>query len=164
MKKIIIQGKKTEKRKTMKKHTDDISNNDLANIKKNFDLVNKLFMDIDFSGSSIVKSEINKKIRSYKSQDIKKARLDKEKFITYDYVLEQMIVCKMKCYYCKDNMKVLYTDKRDNKQWTVDRVENHLGHNLNNIVISCMSCNLKKRRQDSEKFKFSKQMRLIKSN
>ena len=61
-------------------------------------------------------------------------------------------------------MKVLYTDKRDNKQWTVDRVENHLGHNQGNIVISCMSCNLKKRRQDSEKFKLSKQMRLIKSN
>lgn len=164
MKKIIIQGKKNEKRKILEKHTSDISSNDLANIKKNFDLVNKLFMDIDFSGNSIIKSEIYKKIGSYKRQDIKKARLDKDNFITYDYVLEQMIICKMKCYYCKDNMKVLYTDKRDNKQWTVDRVENHLGHNLGNIVISCMECNLKKRRQDSEKFKFSKQMRLIKTN
>ena len=164
MKKIIIHGKGKEKRKSLEKHANDISNNDLVNIKKNFELINKLFMNIDFSGNKLIKSEINKKISSYRSQDIKKARLDKDQFITFDYVLEKMVCCKMKCYYCKSNMKLIYKNKRDKLQWTVDRVENHLGHNLGNIVISCMSCNLKKRRQDSEKFKFSKQMRLIKSN
>ena len=56
----------------------------------------------------------------------------------------------------------MYDNVREKKQWTLDRLDNDQGHNRDNIVISCLDCNLKKRTMDDNKFKFSKQMRIIK--
>jgi hypothetical protein len=47
-------------------------------------------------------------------------------------------------------------------QWTLDRLDNSIGHHDDNVVICCLKCNLKKRRMDDEKFKFTKQLRVIK--
>ena len=43
-------------------------------------------------------------------------------------------MCKLKCFYCKCNLSLLYQDVRQNDQWTLDRIDNTLGHNYNNIV------------------------------
>ena len=56
----------------------------------------------------------------------------------------------------------MYDNVREKKQWTLDRLDNDQGHNRDNIVIACLDCNLKKRTMDDDKFKFSKQMRIIK--
>ena len=56
----------------------------------------------------------------------------------------------------------MYKKVRHNKQWTLDRLNNDIGHFTDNVVISCLSCNLKKRRMDEEKFKFSKQLIITK--
>ena len=40
----------------------------------------------------------------------------------------------------------------------------HEGHNKDNIVLSCLNCNLKKRRTSNEKFLFTKQLNLIKQS
>jgi hypothetical protein len=164
MKKIIILPKNSVgTRKMFLNIKGDISLNELTDINNNFEYINKLFMNIDFAEKTVINNEIKKKISSYRSQDLKKKRLNITDFITTEYIIQKLVECKMKCYYCKCNMKLIYKQKRDTQQWTVDRIENHIGHNFGNIVISCMSCNLKKRHQDSEKFKFSKQMQLIKS-
>ena len=59
-------------------------------------------------------------------------------------------------------MLLMYEDKREPSQWTLDRLDNNIGHFHSNVVICCLKCNIKKRRMDDEKFKFTKQLRVIK--
>ena len=111
----------------------------------------------------IIKQQINHKIAGYKSQDVIKKLYNEEQFIKFEDILEKMIECKLKCYYCKDCMIVLYDLVREMKQWTVDRIDNDIGHNKDNFYLACLECNLKRRRQSDTKFLFTKQLNLLKS-
>jgi len=112
--------------------------------------------------SKIVLQHINKKIYGYKQQDIIKKLLNNDKFISLESVIDKMIDCELKCYYCQCEMNVLYDISRETKQWTVDRIDNDLGHNVDNFYIACLECNLKRRRRSDDKFFFTKQMKLVK--
>ena len=112
--------------------------------------------------TKIILQQINKKIYGYKQQDIIKKLLNNEKFITLDSVINKMIECELKCYYCTCEMNVLYDISRESKQWSVDRIDNDLGHNIDNFYLACLECNLKRRRRSDEKFLFTKQMKLVK--
>ena len=59
---------------------------------------------------------------------------------------------------------LLYENNREQKQWTLDRLDNSCGHTKDNVVISCLKCNLERRCLNDEKFLFTKQMRLIKKH
>lgn len=112
--------------------------------------------------SKIALQQINKKLYGYKQQDIIKKHLDNDKFITLESVINKMIECELKCYYCNTGMNVLYDISRETKQWSVDRIDNDLGHNIDNFYLACLECNLKRRRRSDEKFLFTKQMKLVK--
>jgi hypothetical protein len=112
--------------------------------------------------SKIVLQQINKKIYGYKQQDIIKKLLNTDKFISLESVIDKLIDCELKCYYCQCEMNVLYDISRETKQWTVDRIDNDLGHNVDNFYIACLECNLKRRRRSDDKFFFTKQMKLVK--
>ena len=127
-------------------------------------LVKKLCSNENFSGNSFVKKELERKIKSYRTQDIKKDKLDEEKLIKLDECIDKLVLSKMKCYYCREDMLLVYENVREPKQWTLDRIDNSIGHNTENVVISCLNCNLKRRTMNDEKFKFSKQMKIIKKN
>ena len=98
----------------------------------------------------------------YENQDIKKDKLNKNKLIKYEDLLEILVISKLKCYYCKCDCLLMYDNVREKKQWTLDRLDNEEGHNRDNVVVSCLECNLKKGTMDDKKFKFAKQMRIIK--
>jgi hypothetical protein len=110
----------------------------------------------------IITNELDKKISSYKQQDVEKNILCIDKFINLEHIINKLIECEMKCYYCKCDIYVLYKIVRENKQWSVDRINNDLGHNIDNYVISCLECNLKRRRKSSDKFLFTKQLNINK--
>jgi hypothetical protein len=112
--------------------------------------------------SKIAVQQINRKIYGYKQQDIIKKLFNKVEFITFESVINKMIECELKCYYCNCEMNVLYDISREMKQWTVDRINNDLGHNLTNYYLACLECNLKRRRRSDDKFLFTKQLKLIK--
>jgi len=57
----------------------------------------------------------------------------------------------------------MYENVREEKQWTLDRIKNDIGHNNDNVVICCLKCNLKRGTINDKKFKFTKQMRIIKT-
>ena len=107
-------------------------------------------------------SQIERKINSYKHQDIDKKVLCLEKFVTITDVIEQLDKATLCCHYCYDPLFVLYKIVREMKQWTLDRINNDLGHNNDNIVISCLKCNLSRRRTNKDAFLFTKQLKLIK--
>jgi len=114
--------------------------------------------------SKIVIQEINKKISGYKQQDIIKKKLDRKQFITFESVVKKMIECELKCRYCRESMNILYDISREAKQWSVDRIDNELGHNINNFHLACLDCNLKRRRRTDEKFLFTKQLNIVKQD
>jgi hypothetical protein len=127
-------------------------------------LKNVLNTEEDKNISKIMLKQIEKKIYSYKQQDIDKKVLNNEKFIDIKYIIDKLIETGIKCYYCKCEMYILYKNVRDLKQWSVDRVNNDLGHNNDNIVLACLDCNLKRRRKSSDKFLFTKQLNIIKQD
>ena len=165
MKKIIINGKrnidKIKGEKSKRKITENIDKkvfNELSQV----EYLNKLYLEEKFNGSDFIKKELERKINGYKNQDVKKKKLEK-KLITYEQCLEKLVISKLKCYYCKQKCLLTYENVREEKQWTLDRLDNSQGHNKDNVVICCLKCNLKRRTTDDKKFKFSKQMRIIKT-
>jgi len=105
---------------------------------------------------------LKKKLSSYKQQDIKKNYHDYNNFITLENIIEKLVSCSMKCYYCNANTHILFKNVREESQWTLDRLNNYDEHSNVNTIICCLKCNLQRRRTNSTKFKFSKQMNIIK--
>ena len=131
---------------------------------KQVEILNKLFLNQDFDGKKQVEKEIKKKMNSYKSQDIKKNRMNKKLFITFEQIVEKLVISKLKCYYCKCNLCLLNKNKLQKNMWTLDRINNDLSHTNDNTCISCLKCNLQKRKRNHEDFKFTKQLKIKKTN
>ena len=125
-------------------------------------VLNKLYLNISFQGETYAQKIIQHKLNSYMTQDKKKNRYDSQKRIIYEQLLEKMVASKMKCCYCRCKVFLFYMIKREPLQWTLDRIDNDKGHNGNNVVIACLKCNIERRRRDSQKFLFGKQMKIIK--
>lgn len=124
--------------------------------------INKLFCNCEFAHSKKLTDEIKKKISGYKSQDIKKDRYDKDLLITFDETTELLVASRLKCHYCTNVVRLFYDNVREKEQWTLERIDNSLGHFKNNVVISCLECNLKRRCIDTDRFKYSKSFNNIK--
>ena len=102
--------------------------------------------------------QICNKIASYKSQDIEKGIYDPTQIISFDQTIEKLKQCLLKCFYCKDAILLIYEFVREPKQWTLERLDNGLGHTDPNTVISCLSCNLRRRTMHFDRYIETKQM------
>jgi hypothetical protein len=125
---------------------------------------NNNYMPNNEDNSKLIKRQIERKICGYKQQDILKDILVPEKLIRFPEIVDAFIQHEFKCYYCKANMYILYDMVRETLQWTVDRIDNDLGHNRDNFVLACLGCNLKRRCRSKDKFLFTKQLVIVKSN
>ena len=110
----------------------------------------------------LVIQQIEKKLSSYKHQDLEKKVYEPQKIAKYSDVLSFLLETEAKCFYCFSEMFVLYEKVREGKQWTLDRINNDLGHNTDNVVLACLECNLKRRCQSKEGFLFTKQLKIVK--
>ena len=131
-------------------------------------MINKLYLDLEIEMKNNklefkkeLLKEIDKKITSYKTQDINNKKYNDDN-ITQQQVIEKIVSSKLKCYYCKCNMKLFYKKVRDMEQWTLDRIDNDLSHTDNNVIVACLKCNLQRRRQNKDKFLFTKQLKIVK--
>jgi hypothetical protein len=159
-KKIKIGEKEKKERKVIQTWKHKIFLLDRTN---HISIINQLFLNQSFEGDATTKKELQKKLNSYKQQDIKKNKTENG-LISYEELLEKLVISKLRCYYCKKEALLLYENNREQKQWTLDRLDNSCGHTKDNVVISCLKCNLERRCLNDEKFLFTKQMRLIKKN
>jgi hypothetical protein len=132
-------------------------------IKNQIMMINKLYLnfDDDFEYKKECLREIDKKIASYKTQDINKNKYE-DNNITREQTIEKLVTCKLKCYYCCCNMFIFYNKVRDTEQWTLDRIDNDLSHKDDNVIVSCLRCNLQRRCQNKDKFLFTKQLKIVK--
>lgn len=156
MKKINL-----EKPKNEKKSVQNINQN-FFDINKQTFLINQIYLNIEIENKNEIIREIENKINSYKHQDIDKNILS-DNLINIDQTIEKLVSSKMKCFYCKKQIFLIYKFARDNLQWTLDRIDNNIGHSNQNTVICCLKCNLERRRKSSDAFKFTKQLKISKS-
>jgi len=112
--------------------------------------------------SKLIINQIANKISSYKSQDIEKGIFDPEKFIHLEAVIHKIVNSGLKCFYCRESMRLLYEYVREPRQWTVERLDNKRGHNCDNIEIACLTCNLRRRTMYHERYIFTKQVKIVK--
>ena len=144
-----------------KQNSLDPSNNFILAMKQHSEQVktiNNLYMGLQFEERNFILSELKAKINSYKQQDIKKDYHEYANLITLDNVIEKLVSCKLKCYYCNKNMKLFFEKVRDEDQWTLDRLNNYDEHSNENTIVCCLKCNLQRRRKNSDKFLFTKQL------
>jgi hypothetical protein len=117
------------------------------------------------SSPTFVKKLIQQKIAGYKCQDVQKQLYCSNTFVTFPYVLQLLQHAVMKniigCYYCQEPVLLLYKHVRDPKQWTLERLDNSLGHNCGNVVIACLLCNVKRRVMHHERYTHTKRMSSI---
>jgi len=107
---------------------------------------------------------LKQKYSSYKNQDKQSHKYDSDQHITFEQMVEKIYNSKLKCYYCNCDLSILYNIKRLKSQWTLERLDNNLGHYYTNTCICCLECNLKRRTDNHEYFKKSKQTTIIKLN
>jgi hypothetical protein len=106
----------------------------------------------------LIISHIKTKIQSYKHQDTIKKMFNEKEFIDFEYVVNMLAESELKCHYCACETYLLYEIVREMKQWSLDRINNDKGHNRNNLVMSCLECNLKRRRTNKDAFFMTKNM------
>lgn len=163
MKKVMKEEKKTKIRIETEKwcNLDKI----ILTIEKQIELITKIrenkYISYD-DESRVMCQQLERKISGYKQQDVEKKVLDLEKLLNLKNVIDKLIDCDLNCYYCTSKMYLLYEIVRESKQWTVDRINNDLGHNNDNFVVACLECNLKRRCRTKEKFLFTQQLCIVK--
>ena len=107
---------------------------------------------------------IERKIMGYKYQDNKKDLHNQNELISLQEAKQKLLDCDLKCNYCSKIVKVIYRVVRDPLQWTLDRIDNKKNHSNDNTLISCLHCNLKRRNINKDKFEFSQNMIIVKSD
>uniref|UniRef100_A0A6C0D5C6 Uncharacterized protein n=1 Tax=viral metagenome TaxID=1070528 RepID=A0A6C0D5C6_9ZZZZ len=136
--------------------------NAIISIYDNYDsqliLIQKLYKGIPFYEQKYFSQALKNKLDCYKQQDIKKKYDDYNNFITLENIIEKLVTCSMLCFYCNVKTLILFKNSRESCQWTLDRINNYDEHSNSNTIICCLKCNLQRRRKNSAKFKFSKQL------
>lgn len=82
---------------------------------------------------------IKNKLYTYKHSDNKKFKIEGN--VTIDDIKKLFRIQNFKCYICDD--VVLSCNWKPNclYQFSIDRIDNNLPHNKNNVLISCYYCN-----------------------
>jgi hypothetical protein len=106
---------------------------------------------------TLVLQNIRQKISGYKFQDMKKGIYNENEIIELGEVIQLLFESNIECYYCRNTINLLYENVRDPRQWTLERLDNTFGHIRGNLVIACLSCNIKRRTMYPERFIFTKQ-------
>ena len=159
--KKVYNKKEKEKKKKVETNTWDLNEQELS-----FQTQLEVLKDIHNASfnklSCLIVSHIKTKISSYKHQDVLKNIFLETEFVTFDHVIELLNTCELKCHYCSCEMYLLYEFVREMKQWSLDRIDNDIGHNKNNLVVSCLECNLKRRRTNKDAFFITKNLTITK--
>jgi hypothetical protein len=86
--------------------------------------------------TDVLDSIIGKKMHSHKVYDLNRSIYDRGNFVTVDWVKAQLLQCGRRCSVCGTQMRW-----NGNSQFSVDRIDNKLGHTQTNCRVICCSCN-----------------------
>lgn len=130
-----------------------IISEELYNQENHYEYIQKIYENIYFTHHKYIHKELKKKYNSYIQQDKNKKKYDSEQHITYEQLIEKLYESKLLCYYCNKNVDLIYRDKINRTQWSLERFDNNIGHYNQNTCISCLDCNLKRRTSNYQYYK-----------
>jgi hypothetical protein len=119
-------------------------------------------LDPDPSLVAEVQRHVRAKLAGYRQQDQRKQRYCPDAFATPDCVRDLVAAAAGRCHYCSEEVLLLYEHVMEQKQWTLDRIDNRRGHDADNVVLACLACNLRRRCTHKDAFRFAKQLRVVK--
>jgi len=125
-----------------------------------FQLDAQLSLLLELETNSDILCQLGAKLSSYKQQDIEKKIYNADHFVKLADVSYLLTQSQLACYYCSEQMYLLYSNVREKRQWTLDRINNDLGHNRDNVIIACLECNLKRRNINKNAFLFTKNIKI----
>ena len=163
-KQINITGKRnTDKILNLKepKRNDFTLDEGFLDFNKQLEVLRLLYFNDKFDDMEQILKVLEKKRKGYKYQDVSKNKYDEDQFITLETMIELLLTSKLRCKYCCQHVLLFYDKVGERKQWTLDRIDNTCGHNNDNVVISCLNCNIKRQDLDYDRFKKSKEIRRI---
>jgi hypothetical protein len=105
-----------------------------------------------------LEQQVRAKIAGYKSQDCEKGLFLESRFVVLRDVFDLFRSSELKCYYCKEQVALLYEYVREPRQWALERLDNSRGHNQDNVVLACLTCNLRRRCMNSDKYVRTKEL------
>ena len=114
--------------------------------------------DADVESLNFLAKEISRKVNGYKQQDVKRKLYEPATMITTHQIRQKLIDETITCCFCNTHVSLLFDTVRDMTQWTLDRIDNNIGHSDKNTKISCLKCNLERRRQDYHSFHWTKNL------
>ena len=167
--------KKKEKKMRVQTHTWDLDDYELSH-QTQINILNHIHSNLtnnltknnqdNFNNKyiNIFINNLKNKISSYKQKDILKKKLNSNNFINFKNIIYLLQESQLKCCYCHKEIYILYKQVREMSQWTLDRIDNDTGHNFGNLVISCLKCNLKRRRINKNSFMLTKNMTVKREN
>ena len=161
--KIIVPKTKSIRKETDKWHFDD----KFLELDKQWECLCKIKVGDDLPDDfkevcREMRRQIQNKVSSYKMQDIQKQKFNDDKFVDLNFVISLLHKKELKCFYCRESVYLFYNFVRENKQWTLERIDNSHGHNKDNVEIACLLCNLRRRTMYYERYVFTKQMNVVK--
>lgn len=112
----------------------------------------------DRETQTMVRSQLQSKLAGYKYQDQEKHLWCPDAFVALDDVVVLLRHCALQCFYCAHPTRLLYENARDPLQWTLERIDNCLGHVRGNVQIACLQCNLRRRTMFHERYLMTKRM------
>ncbi len=78
-------------------------------------------------------------IKQYKIQDKEHGfKTNEESCVNSSWLMSCVKKC---CFHCGATLSIDIADKQVNSNISADRIDNLMGHNLNNIFMSCVACN-----------------------
>lgn len=153
-----IKKEKREKKITQNKLWIESISEECLTKENEITILNELIENKDNAQTKLLKKIIKEKIDGYKHQDVLKKKLNVEEFVTFTSILGILKRSCLECFYCKCHTLLFYKYAHDLSQWTLERIDNSIGHNDNNVEICCLKCNIKRRTMYYEKYKFTKQV------
>ncbi len=95
----------------------------------------------------LLRAEIDTKLTHYAQQDVRWAsrcgHLHPPPRIAWEAFWATCF--QPHCVYCGRRVALLYEQRFDPQQWTLDRRNNNQFHTPDNVVMACLGCNLKRR-------------------
>jgi hypothetical protein len=118
-------------------------------------------LDISFHDpdARLMKKELDHKLSGYLGQDRLKHREGRN--ISFAETVDKLLDTHLRCYYCKTQCHIFYERVREMSQWSLDRIDNGLCHSVDNVVVSCLKCNLARKTRSLKKFKDTKDMQEV---
>jgi len=124
----------------------------------------KVLEDDTFSKSRPLLHAVSttRKLQGYKSQDKLKGIFNAEAMVTISH-LENVLfpISGYLCFYCNQQVALTWENVKDPRQWTLDRIDNDMGHNIGNVIIACLGCNLSRKRRTVDAYLFTKTLNIV---